>query len=143
MNEMRNMETKKMEELYGQIADLLNQMIPEEWSRILLYSEVREGMSQVYFYYYRTSQDKPIYSLDIVDIYNIDKQNFKNFDHKLYDCFERLWEEFKIQGQEPWTHLTFFLDSTGKMKIDYSYEDVSEISPVEQQEKWEAKYLSL
>lgn len=142
MNEMRNMKTKKMEELYAQIANLLNQMIPEEWSRILLYSEVREGMSQVYFYYYPTSQDKPIYSLDIVDIYNIDKQSYKNFDHKLYDCFERLWEEFKIQGQETWTYLTFLLNSTGKMKIDYSYEDVSQECPVEKQEKWEAKYLA-
>ncbi len=143
MNEVEDMENKRMETLYMEIAELLNKMIPEEWSRILLYSEVREGMSQVYFYYYPKLQNKPIYSLDIVDIYDIDKQNYKNIDHKLYDCFERLWEEFKIQGQEPWTHLTFFLDSTGKMKIDYNYDDISQISPVEKQDKWEAKYLGI
>lgn len=137
------MKTKKMEEFYPQIADLLNQMIPEEWSRILLYSEIREGFSQVYFYYYPKLEDKPIYSLDIVDIYDIDKRNYKNLKQRLYDYFERLWEEFETQGQEPWTHLTFILDSTGKMKIEYGYEDISQISPVEKQEKWESKYLGL
>ncbi|WP_094606262.1 putative antitoxin YezG [Sporomusa silvacetica DSM 10669] len=135
------METKKMEEFYPRIAELLNQMIPEEWSEILLYSEVREGFSQVYFYYYPKADGKPIYSLDIVDIFDIDKRNYKSLKQALYDCFERLWEEFKIQGQEPWTNLTFLLDSEGKMKIDYNYDDISQISPVEKQDKWEAKYL--
>lgn len=137
------METKRMEELYPQIAKLLNQMIPEKWVKVLLYSEVREGFSQVYFYYYPESKDYPIYSLDIVDIYNIDKRDFKNLKQKLYDCFERLWEEFKLIGQEPWTHLTLSLDISGKMKIDYKYNDISQMSPVEKQNKWEAQYLGM
>ncbi|MDG4850796.1 immunity protein YezG family protein [Peribacillus frigoritolerans] len=50
-------------------------------------------------------------------------------------------EEFKEQEQELWTNLTFILDNTGKMKINYGYEDISELSPVEKQDKWEAEYL--
>ena len=37
--------------------------------------------------------------------------------------------------------LTFMLDGTGKMEINYGYEDISELSPVEKQEKWEAENL--
>ncbi|PAD34234.1 cytoplasmic protein, partial [Terribacillus saccharophilus] len=32
-------------------------------------------------------------------------------------------------------------DSNGKMKINYGYDDLSEISPVEKQEKWESEYI--
>ncbi|MGZ0086031.1 immunity protein YezG family protein [Caldibacillus thermoamylovorans] len=52
----------------------------------------------------------------------------------------RLREEFK--EQEPWTNLTYILDNTGRMKIHYGYDDLSEMSPVEKQEKWENEYLN-
>jgi uncharacterized protein (TIGR01741 family) len=130
-----------MEKLYTEIAGSLNMMIPEEWSKILLYAGVDEGYSQVYFYYYPKTNNKPIYSLDIVDRYNIDKKIYESFDQKLYDCFVRLWEEFKIQGQEPWTYLTFILDNEGKMKIDFKYDDISALDFIERQNKWEAEHL--
>ena len=50
-----------------------------------------------------------------------------------------LWVEFR--EQEQWTNLTFTLGSTGRVKMNYGYEDISELSPVEKQEKWEAEYL--
>ena len=46
------------------------------------------------------------------------------------------------QDQEPWTSLTFILDNMGRMKLNYGYGDISEISPDEKQDKWEAEYLA-
>jgi uncharacterized protein (TIGR01741 family) len=139
MKEVNRLETKKMEVIYQRVANILNEMIPEDWRKILLYAEFREGYSQVFFYYYPMNEDKPVYNLDIVDIFNVDKRHYKSLKQELYNCFEELWNEFKIQEQ--WTNLTYILDNTGRMKINYGYEDLSEINPVEKQEKWEAEYL--
>jgi len=137
------MNTQGMEKLYSQIAKAIVNIIPEEWDKVCLYAEGRDGYRQVFFYYYPIKSNEPIYSLDIVDKFNINERQYDERETNLYNCFSGLWKEFKMQNQEPWTNLTFFLDSTGKMKIDYNYDDISQISPVEKQEKWEEKYLSL
>ncbi|WP_062049670.1 immunity protein YezG family protein [Bacillus sp. JCM 19034] len=136
------METKQMEAIYQKVANILVEMIPEEWEKILLYAEVREGFSQVFFYYYPVNQEQPVYSLDIVDMFNIDKPMHRKLKQELYDCFEELWNEFKVQDQELWTSLTYILDNMGRMKLNYGYDDISEISPDEKQDKWEAEYLA-
>ena len=82
-----------------------------------------------------------MYSLDITDLFDINEDVFDELENELYHCFLELWEVFKEQEQEQWTNLTFMLDGTGKMKINYGYEDISELSPVEKQDKWEAENL--
>nr|WP_240456729.1 immunity protein YezG family protein [Virgibacillus halodenitrificans] len=135
------METKIMEHIYQEIANTLVNIVPEEWEKIILYAEYREGYKKMFFYYFTQSTKKPVYSLDITDLFNISEDDYDELENQLYNCFTKLWEEFKIQEQEQWTNLTFILYSSGKMKIDYSYEDVSELSPIEKQEKWEADHL--
>ena len=135
------METKMMEQIYQQIANILVNIVPEEWEKILLYAEFREGYKKVFFYYYTQSRKKPVYGLDIAEIFNISEDDFDELETELYYCFTRLWEEFREQEQEQWTNLTFMLEHTGKMKINYGYEDISELSPVDKQDKWEAEYL--
>jgi uncharacterized protein (TIGR01741 family) len=141
MKEVSEMETKMMEQIYQQIATTLVNIVPEEWEKIFLYAEFREGYRKMFFYYYPQSRKKPVYSLDIPEIFNISEDDFDDLENELYNSFARLWEEFREQEQEQWTNLTFMLDSTGKMKINYDYEDISELSPVEKQDKWEAEYL--
>lgn len=136
------MESKNMELIYPKIANVLLNMIPEEWDKVLVYSEIREGYERMYFYYYPKNKLNPIYSLDIVDNFDIDEEVLENKEMKLYECFRELWYEFKNQGQEQWTYLTFVLYSTGKMNIEYNYSNVSEISPVDKQNDWMKKYLS-
>jgi len=135
------METSKMEVIYPKIANELLNMIPEEWQKVLVYSEVRDGYERMYFYYYPKSEVKPIYSLDIIDIFDIDEDLLEGKEMNLYRYFRELWEEFRNQGQKQWTYLTFILESTGKMNIEYGYENVSEVSPVDKQNEWMKKYL--
>jgi uncharacterized protein (TIGR01741 family) len=130
-----------MEQLYQRIASILVEMIPEDWNKVYLYAEIREGYRKVFFYYYPVGYERPVYHLDITEKFHFDEDLFDELENKLYTCFSELLNEFKIQEQEPWTHLTYILESTGAMKIKYGYEDVSHISPVEKQEKWEAEYL--
>jgi uncharacterized protein (TIGR01741 family) len=137
------METQVMEQLYQQAAVLLNKMIPEPWEKIYLHAEIGESSRQVYFYYFSNGQERPVLSLDIPDQYEINVDDYNACEFELYDCFTNLWEEFKRNQQEPWTHLTFMLDHSGKFKIDYGYEDLSEVNEFENRIIWEYKYLGL
>ncbi|MEC2159693.1 immunity protein YezG family protein [Virgibacillus halodenitrificans] len=136
------METKITEQIYHQIAVTLVKILPEEWDRVILYAEYRGDYKKVFFYYFTQSKENPVYSLDIPDLFDISEDDYDEFENQLYSCFTKLWEEFKIQEQEQWTNLTFTLFSNGKMKIDYDYEDISYLSPIEKQEEWEAKHLA-
>ena len=131
-----------MEAIYQKVANILVEMVPEEWEKILLYAEVREGFSQVYFYYYPVNQEQPVYSLDIIDVFDVDQSLHRKLKRELSVYFKELWYEFKIQDQEQWTSLTYILDKNGRMKLNYGYDDISEISPDEKQDKWEAEYLA-
>lgn len=136
------METYNMEHIYQRIANILVDMIPEKWKKILLYAEFREGYKKIFFYYYPMDREEPVYSLDIPDLFNVDVNEFDGLENELYSCFSNLRKEFKEQEQEPWTNLTYILDNTGRMRINYGYDDLSEMSPVEKQEKWENEYLN-
>lgn len=137
------METQVMEELYEKIANKANEMIPEEWEKLSMYAEVSEGASEVYFYYYPKRKNTPIYSLDIVDIFEISEDEFDEMSMELNDYFEELREEFKRNKQEPWTSLTLMLESNGKFNIDYDYTDLSESDSYEQHIIWRYKYLGM
>jgi len=137
------METQVMEEVYEKIANRVNEMIPEEWEKVALYAEVSEYASSVYFYYYPTVKDTPIYSLDIVDIFEIDEDEFDKMNMELFEYFEELREEFKRNEQEPWTNLTLMLESDGKFNIEYDYTDLSEADDYEQQIIWEYLHLGM
>ncbi|MRX72839.1 DUF600 family protein [Bacillus lacus] len=136
------METKVTQKLYQKIVNTLVNIVPEEWEKIYLYAEFREGYKKVFFYYYTQFRAKPVYCLDITDLFNISVYAYDELENELYKYFTVLWEEFEIQEHEQWTNLTFIIDSTGKMKINYGYENLSEISSIEKQNYWEAEYLA-
>lgn len=130
-----------METLYQKVANILVNIIPEKWVKIYLYAEFRDGYEKVFFYYYPENRLLPIYSLDITDLFNVDDVEFDKLENELYASFSELLEEFKIYEQEQWTYLTYILDNTGEMKINYGYENVSQICSVQKQDEWEDKYL--
>lgn len=131
-----------MEQIYQQIGESLVEMIPEVWEKVLVYAEYREGYKKVFFYYYCNSVTEAVYSLNIPELFEINEDEFDELENDLYGSFTKLWNEFKKQGQEPWSNLTFILENTGKMNIEYGYEDLSGISPIDKQDKWESEYLT-
>ncbi|SIT87184.1 immunity protein YezG family protein [Edaphobacillus lindanitolerans] len=136
------MNTEQMEEQYTRIAHAMISMIPEEWDWIKLYNEYWDGYHTAFFYYAPSSGGEPVYSLDIPDIFDVSEEQFDQSDEELYDVLKALWVEFGRQEQQPWTSLTFSLARDGKMNIDYGYEDLSELDPVEKQNRWEAEHIA-
>ena len=129
----------KNEKLYQVLANKLNEIIPEHWENILLYAEVNEFARTVYFYYYPQNKPNPIYSLDIEDLFLIDnnKNNAKTLD--MEKTIVEIWENSKLNNGEIWEQMTFILDSTGKFRTEYSYEEVKD--PVDEKKMWMKKYL--
>mgnify|MGYP003733658919 CR=1 FL=1 len=135
LQEVNNME-EKLNEIYGKIAEALNDVIPEKWDKVYMYAELVEDVSEVFFYYYPTRSNKFVYCLDIPELFEINENEYDNLMDKLTDELYTLWYEFKNNGQEQWTNLTFILESNGKFKIDYDYTDLSEASPRKQHIIW-------
>lgn len=69
---MNNNETieQYIQNMCPQIANILCEIIPEQWLKIYLYAEIHKNSGTVIFYY--NNKDKyPIYSLDISKKYNV------------------------------------------------------------------------
>lgn len=136
------METE-MNEIYQEIALTVNEIIPEKWDKVYIYAEVQEDVSKVGFFYFPEGKDKPINVLDIADLFDIDEEYVDDLRYKIDDCFEDLWNLFVKNGQDVWTNLTFILESSGEFKIDYDYEDLTDVDDFERQIIWKYKYLGI
>lgn len=134
---------QKLNEIYGKVANTLNKTIPEKWDKVLLYGEVNEDTRTAYFNYYPAGKKESVYSHDIPQIFNIPKLEYRKQLRQLLDNLEELWNEFKNNGQEPWTNLTFILENNGKFNIEYDYTDLSNANDVERHAIWDYKYLGI
>ncbi len=134
---------EKLNQIYIKIAKSLNEAIPEEWDKVYMYGEISEDAQKTFFNYYPAGSNESVYSLDIPDLFDISEDENDDLRYQLLNILEELWQEFKNNGQEVWTNLTFILESTGKFKIDYDYTDLSEASPSENHLIWDYKYLGI
>lgn len=132
-----------MEHIYSQIADKLDEIIPEEWTKIYAYAEIIEDAKEAYFFYCPKDKKEFVYSHFIPQMTNMSQHDYFKFLEQLLDCFKELQDEFRKSGQDVWTNLTFIIESTGKFKIDYDYTDLSEASDYKRQIIWNYKYLGL
>lgn len=134
---------ERLNEIYGKIANTLNETILEEWDKVYMYGEVSEDVRETFFYYFTPNKGEPVYSHFIPDIFKIDEMEYYKSLEQLLDSLKELWLEFKNNEQEAWTNLTFIIESSGKFKIDYDYTDLSDIDPNEWQILWEYKHLGI
>lgn len=139
------METKKMGEIYGKIANKVNDIIPDKWEKVWLYGEVLDDSSEVYFYFYSITHKKIIYSHDIPNEYKVNNSMYEDLLFELVDIIQELNFEYKENNESVWTNLTFLLDNTGKFNIKYNYDDVlkSEFTATERQIIWEYEILGV
>ncbi|MBN1468666.1 MAG: DUF600 family protein [Fusobacteriaceae bacterium] len=147
------MNTRNLEDLYEKIANTVNQMIPEEWTKVLIEAEIwsknddkkNVGRTSVGFYYLSEKSKEYIFAYNIEDMFQIDTDNFEELRDRLYAYCNEMWKEFVNQGQEPWSRFTLMVTNEGKMKIDFAYDDLYELyenfTSDEIEEMWKEKYL--
>ncbi len=137
------MQTSGMKHLYQQIADTIVEMIPEEWSRVLLYAQVNEESAIVYFYYFPKGKDAPEYSLDIARKWDVPAAEYNALEKKLYDLFIVHWREASKQGLPAWTNLTLRLDRSGSIEMDYDASDKENNDAYEDLVIWKYRNLNM
>ncbi|MFJ7637949.1 antitoxin YezG family protein [Peribacillus sp. NPDC097206] len=135
---------KEMNKLYREIAETVNEMIPEEWDKFYFYSQISETGGGTYFFY-NTPENKEFfnYSVEIPFNYSIDKEEFKKNKRKLFELCDELRNIFKNNQQELWYSFTMSLENSGKFKMHYDYTNWfdTEYSFSDQMIIWKNKYL--
>lgn len=137
------MNTSELERIYNKIAKKIVQMIPEEWTKVFIYGEILEDVQKGFFYYLNKDGNQPIYSYYIPKLFGVTKEKYREQREEFLNSLQELWEVFKRNDEPAWTSMTMILESTGKFKIDYDYEDLTEADDYERLILWKYKYLSL
>jgi len=135
---------QELNPIYREIAELVNEMIPERWLKFYMYAQVSETGGGTYFFY-NTPKDKYNYkySLEIPFEFNINKEQYKQKERILFEMSEKLRKVFIDYQQEPWYSFTLSLEDNGKFKIHYDYTNWfdTDYSFDDQLVIWEYKYL--
>ncbi|MGD7043349.1 antitoxin YezG family protein [Jeotgalibacillus proteolyticus] len=134
---------KEMDRLYKEIAETVNEMIPEDWKKFYLYAQISENGGGTYFFYNTRENDKYMYSLEIPSKFQIDEDEFERKEDLLYKLSKDLRQVFKDNQQELWYSYTMTLESSGAFKLHYDYTDwfETEYSFSDQMIIWKYKYL--
>ena len=135
---------KEMNQIYNQIAETVNEMIPEEWGKFHYYAQISETGGGTYFFY-NTPEDVENfkYSLEIPRYYHDYKDQYKIKGRVLFELSEKLRKNLIDNEQEPWYSFTLSIDRNGKFKIHYDYTNWfdTKYSFDDQLLIWEYKYL--
>ena len=110
----------KLNQLYKEIAQQVNDMIPTEWDNFWFNGEVKEGEGGVFFFFTPKGEEQHIFSHYIPKLYNVDKRAYN--------------KELR----------TFILNDTGKLTVHFDYTNwhESEFGPTDRIKYFEYKYIS-
>ncbi|XLG13299.1 putative antitoxin YezG [Bacillus velezensis] len=89
-----------MGELYQQIAEGINEIIPSEWEKVILYAEILDDSSEVFFYFNPPQSEDYIYSHNIPEHFHVSEDIYDELLLQLHDSFEELRDEFKENMDE-------------------------------------------
>ncbi|PFZ73416.1 cytoplasmic protein [Bacillus toyonensis] len=134
---------KEMNRLYREIAETVNEMIPEDWNKFYFYAQISENGGGTYFFYNTLENKQYKYSVEIPFKYQIDEDEFERKEDILYKLSKELRNVFKDNQQELWYSFTIPLESSGKFKLHYNYTNWfdTEYSFSDQMIIWKNKYL--
>lgn len=134
-----------MGELYQKIDEHLNEMIPFQWKKIVLYAEILDDSADIYFYFTTPNNSDYLFSHNIPEHFDVSEEIYDQLLIELQELFEELKEEFKLGNQDIWTNLTLKLENTGKFSIDYNDDDVlsSELDDLQRRDVWKYQNLGI
>ncbi|MEO3944231.1 immunity protein YezG family protein [Gorillibacterium sp. CAU 1737] len=131
----------RLNDLYEAYAGAIVDMIPEKWSRLLLYGEIAPGVAKQFFFYYPQDSKEPIHCHDIPELFHLNQNAFDDYWYRSVDVLRTLHKEWEASGESAWTNLTLSLDRTGHFKIDYDYSDLSQADDHKRTILWCYKHL--
>ncbi|MYL64394.1 DUF600 family protein [Bacillus hwajinpoensis] len=134
----------KLNDLYKEIAQQVNDMIPTEWNNLFFNGEVKDGEGGVFFFFTPKGEEQHVFSHFIPKLYSVDKRAYKKELHKLFQLTVELQKVFTDFDQDPWFSVTLLLNDTGKLKVQFDYTNwhESEFGPTDRIKYFEYKYVN-
>lgn len=121
-------------ELYQNIFDLLADVLPENWSKLVFMAGYTEGSYSMKYYVKTGTTDY----LDCFELGNIDNIQILQLFLKINKIISQ--ERSSLKNSERWNVISMIVDSGGKMKTDFDYSDISN-DMIKYEEQWKRKYL--
>lgn len=137
---------KEMNDLYKEIAETINQMIPEDWEKFYFYAQISETGGRTYFFYNTTDQlNRFNYSAEIPFNFKIDRDNFNKNKRYLFELAGKIRDVFNKNDQELWYSFTMSLERSGKLNVHFDYTDwfKTDYGFTDQLVIWKYKYLGI
>ncbi|MGF9725748.1 immunity protein YezG family protein [Bacillus safensis] len=125
-------------DLFKKIAEEVNEIIPTGWYEVVLYAEVLEDSSEVFFFFKTDCDKEYIYSHDIPETFNVSENIYEDLLLNLHALFKELWVNDKEINTDVWTSATLKLNNKGEFSIEYDFSNILEdgIDEVQKQEIW-------
>lgn len=118
-------------DIYQKIFDELDKYLIKGWKKLIVYLEY--GKASYSFSFYEQIDDNYIKCYEIPEVSDEDLD--KSF-RKIDDIVSK---ERKTE-KDIWTNMTMVIDSSGKMKTDFDYTDLS-AGTYQYKKNWKTKYL--
>ena len=121
------METK-LSELYNELAQTIDSMIPTEWVQLYFLGEVEKNRASCGNVFYFTTSDSDSFkcSYNIPELYDVSEDICDELIYDLSRTVVKIYDCFLEYQQPPWEQMSLSLSSDGKFKIDYNYDVMHE-----------------
>ena len=127
------MSEKKM--LQG-IASILEETLPEDWSKVVFYAEYAEGAFSIEYYVAGSGKDDFVKCFDQKGVSRASLMKIFMAINKFIEP-----ERAALKPEKRWGSMTLILHSNGKFKVDYDYSDMTE-NAYARKKAWKKKYLA-
>ncbi|MFD0673061.1 immunity protein YezG family protein [Cohnella sp. GCM10027633] len=118
----------QLAEVYQEIAQKINAMIPTSWGEFYYLGEVEEGKASwsSAFYFVELNTNSIVDGSDIPTRYNVSQQIYDELLSELSDLLLKLYKCFEDNKQALWEQVSLTVSSNGKLNVDFFYEVMNE-----------------
>jgi len=115
---------KELAELYQKLAQIIDSMIPCDWSHLYYLGEVEKGRLSCnsVFYFVTTEGNHLTRSFDVITLYGVPKDEHYDLLDEVNNILLEIYDCFIMNDQQPWEQISLSLSSSGSFNIDFFYD---------------------
>lgn len=136
---------EKLNELYIEIAQKIDEMIPVDWSSFYFNAEIKDGGGVYFFYRLPNNPEELNYCYYIPDKFKVERNIYEDLEDELFSLAVKLQQLFIDNQQEPWYSFVMIVNDKRNMQAEFNYVDweESEFGPSATRDYFLYKYLGV
>ncbi|MEW4220199.1 immunity protein YezG family protein [Rossellomorea marisflavi] len=131
----------KLESYYSRIAQMISEMIVEEWTEVKVFVE-DDGLKFFFFYYLSEETKEWISGSDIVERFDMNEEYHEQFEDELSFCISDFKKEYETEFGDAWTCFQMSFLPDGRFEVSYYYEK-KPFGPIVTGIAWEYEHLGI